>query len=135
MKGRWIGRVVRFGSLLVMLVIVVFILTACLSAGPQVPGGTPVWQQQLDGDINASPYIHKGRIYVGSAGGTMYCLNARSGEVQWTFDSGAAIPGKAAAEDGSLFFGNAGGTLFAVDTRSGKQAQYPLLSGCRTRDG
>lgn len=52
----------------------------CLKIGPPGPVLDLVWSRDL-GDIDSSPVLHGGRVYVGSAagGGTVYSINAATG--------------------------------------------------------
>lgn len=83
------------------------------------------WAYGLRGtSIYGQPAIVGGRLYVTSAVGRVYALDAASGCTHWTFDAQAsartavtigAIPGGLAA-----FFGDDSATVYALDAGSGR---------------
>jgi polyvinyl alcohol dehydrogenase (cytochrome) len=72
---------------------------------------------------NAQPTLHAGRLYVASAEGIVYSLDAKSGCIHWTFQADDAVRTAiliAGAEKNLAFFGDLGGNAYAIDTRQGK---------------
>lgn len=70
------------------------------------------------------PAVAGGRLFVGSAGGTVYALDARTGCTYWTFKAGqtvrTAISVAPYGKDGqAVFFGDAQSTAYALDAASG----------------
>ena len=59
-------------------------------------------------------------LFVGSQNGTLYALDATSGEEQWTVET-KRDTGSPTVLDGTVYFGNQGNNLFAVDTQSGEE--------------
>jgi polyvinyl alcohol dehydrogenase (cytochrome) len=55
-----------------------------------MPGAPPV--ASLGYDINASPTVHNGVVYVGGNNGTFYALNESTGATLWTQDLGYVNP-------------------------------------------
>jgi outer membrane protein assembly factor BamB len=52
------------------------------------PGTAPgVWPQTL-GDIDGSPTIRNGVVYVGANDGTVYAVDGSTGEINWSFATG-----------------------------------------------
>ncbi len=45
--------------------------------------GEPIWSHYTDGPIRLAPTIAHGNVYFGSDDGKVYCLDAKSGSVQW----------------------------------------------------
>ncbi len=75
---------------------------------------------------NAQPAIASGRVFVGSDNGYFYSLDARTGCVYWSFESGSIIrnaPVIAPAAGGqyAVFFGDGHANVYALDARTGKQ--------------
>jgi outer membrane protein assembly factor BamB len=71
------------------------------------------------------------RLFVGGNDGGVRCLDARSGQVLWTFDAGAPVRSRIRswrAQDGTqngrdlLLIGNDSPQIFAVDARTGELA-------------
>jgi polyvinyl alcohol dehydrogenase (cytochrome) len=47
-----------------------------------------------------------GVVYAGSSGGNFYAMDARTGEIKWTFPSGGAVWSGAAIVDGTVYWGS-----------------------------
>ena len=77
---------------------------------------------------NAQPTIVSGRVYVGSDNGFFYSLDARSGCVYWSFDTGSTVRGAAtlgaisghAPARHAVYFGDGHANVYALDARSGR---------------
>ncbi|MBI3548616.1 MAG: PQQ-binding-like beta-propeller repeat protein [Elusimicrobia bacterium] len=77
----------------------------------------------------AQPTVVGGRVLTGSADGTVYALDAKSGCVHWTFKADAGVRG--AVNIGEIdaggrkrpaaFFGDVRGTVYAVDAATGER--------------
>lgn len=83
------------------------------------PGSSHAWSQ---------PTVAGGRVFVGSQGGHVYALDARSGCTYWSFDAGGATrtaivigdwPGRAGAH--LAYFTTIPGWLYALDAQTGEQ--------------
>jgi polyvinyl alcohol dehydrogenase (cytochrome) len=98
---------------------------------PSTVGGLDVrWFLSTgSGAVSASPTVVGGVAYVGSWNGTMYALDAFSGQPVWTFDIADPNPGSrggfpgiqssAAVASGRVFFGAADANVYALDAQSG----------------
>jgi eukaryotic-like serine/threonine-protein kinase len=81
------------------------------------------------GAVSASPSVVEGVVYVGSWNGTMYALDAFSGQALWTFDINdphpedrngfPGIQSSAAVADGVVYFGGADANVYALDAQTG----------------
>jgi polyvinyl alcohol dehydrogenase (cytochrome) len=88
------------------------------------------WAFAFPGDLqsNAQATIAGGRVFVGSAGGGVYSLDASTGCIHWFFETGA--PMRAAISIGRLdlrtgpryaaFFGDGASNAYALDAATGK---------------
>jgi polyvinyl alcohol dehydrogenase (cytochrome) len=82
------------------------------------------WAFGFPGDFAAfsQPSIVGGRLYVGSAGGTVYALDAATGCTYWAFDAGAAVRTAITIGPGGMaYFGDLQANVYAVDADTGKQ--------------
>jgi polyvinyl alcohol dehydrogenase (cytochrome) len=82
------------------------------------------WAFGFPGDFVAfsQPSIVNGKLYVGSAGGAVYALDARTGCSHWTFDAGAGVRTAITIGPGPVaYFGDLQANVYAVDTDSGSQ--------------
>ena len=84
------------------------------------------WAFAFDGDISsyAQPAVIGKQIFVGSASGMIYALNADSGCIYWTFQGDSpvrsAISVAPAGKNHVALFGDLNGAVYAVDAQSGK---------------
>ena len=81
------------------------------------PGSTHAWSQ---------PTVADGRVFVGSQGGHVYALDARTGCIIWSFDAGGAtrtaiVIGDWPGHAGLAYFTTIPGWLFALDAETGMQ--------------
>jgi polyvinyl alcohol dehydrogenase (cytochrome) len=84
------------------------------------------WAFGFPGDIwaNAQPAVAGGRVFVGSAGGRVYSLNASTGCVYWVLEAEAPVRtaisiGKSGSRQ-AIFFGDLHANVYAADASSGK---------------
>jgi len=100
--------------------------------------GQPAVTSANQGSVStANGVVYAGTINVA---GTMYALDAESGETLWTFDSGGSVDAARAIVDGTLYWGSGYGTVglglksnnvlyaFAVDA----QGEAPALDAGTT---
>src|SRR5205814_5897520 len=79
------------------------------------------WQRNL-GASETSPTIVGSRLYIGTAQGDVYCLNADDGKTLWHYHVGAPVKGAIAYDRGKVFFGAYDGNLYALKAFTGTQA-------------
>lgn len=60
----------------------------------------------------STPAIADGLLYVSDQGGLVHCLDAATGTLQWTYNTGAPIWQSAIIADGKVFIGNSRGKFF-----------------------
>ncbi len=84
------------------------------SAGP---AGSPLelWRVQTQNIINSEPAVVGGVVYIGSNDGSLYALDAATGNEHWHFTTGDAVSSSPAVADGVVYVGSADGNLYAVD--------------------
>lgn len=58
-------------------------------------------------------------VVFGADDGTLYCLDAETGSLQWKYGTGAPIVSTPCIADSSVYIGNLNGTVCALDMRSG----------------
>jgi outer membrane protein assembly factor BamB len=82
--------------------------------------GSLVWERAVDVQVNSAPLVSGGCVYVGTYGGTLYCLDEWSGDVVWQVGGFEAFFYSTPAFDGStLFFSTESGMCYAVDAFDG----------------
>jgi outer membrane protein assembly factor BamB len=82
-------------------------------------GGTsecPLWSTTLDAQIAGHAVLGQGgeTVYVGTAAGTVYAVDAAMGTVLWTASVGSAVTDSPALAHGTLYVPTASGDLVAV---------------------
>jgi polyvinyl alcohol dehydrogenase (cytochrome) len=84
------------------------------------------WAFGFAGDVTAfaAPTVLNGTVFVGSAGGAINAIDAKSGCLHWTYQvSGPVRSALLAVPDGAattLVFGDQNGGIYALDARTGK---------------
>jgi polyvinyl alcohol dehydrogenase (cytochrome) len=77
------------------------------SSGPsynEVPRLGPAWIfSSRDGDYTGTPVVADGMVVVGSSGGTVTALDARTGDVRWAKDFDKPINASAAVSEGVVY--------------------------------
>ena len=84
------------------------------------------WAFGFPGSILAygAPVVAGGRVFVGSAGGELYALDARTGCMHWSYTAEASVraaPSLGRLKDGrtAVFFGDQSARLYALDAARG----------------
>ncbi|MBP0109866.1 MULTISPECIES: outer membrane protein assembly factor BamB family protein [Bradyrhizobium] len=99
---------------------------SALLAAHDVPRLKLKWAFAFPGDVRAfaQPTVWGGRLFVGSAGGKVYALDARTGCQRWVFDAGFGVRSAVTiGEDGrgfTAYFGDQRGNVYALDAETGK---------------
>ena len=80
------------------------------------------WAFGFDGDVTAfgSPTLLDGRLYLGSAAGVVYALNAETGCLHWTFAANGPVRAAPLAVGQTLLFGDQSGWFYALNAKSGQ---------------
>ncbi len=76
----------------------------------------------------SSPIIVDGMIYVGSADGKVYALDALAGKINWTFTTGQKVRATPAFQDDTVYIGSWDSILYALDSQTG-QARWKTNIG------
>jgi eukaryotic-like serine/threonine-protein kinase len=69
----------------------------------------------------SSPVVAEGAVYFGSGDGSLYALDATSGDLKWKFQTGDVVHASPAYADGVVFFGSWDSYFYAVDARTGAE--------------
>jgi polyvinyl alcohol dehydrogenase (cytochrome) len=118
-------------------------------AAEDVPRLKLKWAFGFPGDVRASaqPTVWGRALFVGSAGGKVYALDAMTGCQRWVFDAGFGVRSAIAiGEDArgvTAYFGDQRGNAYALDAETGKlrwtrrveEHQAALITGAPTLAG
>jgi polyvinyl alcohol dehydrogenase (cytochrome) len=91
---------------------------------------TPLWEVQVDGPVSATPVIVDHVAYVGAYDGTLSAIDLQSGELRWTYATGAmvtepnlkiplGISGSAVVSDHLILVGDAAAVVHALERATG----------------
>ncbi len=78
------------------------------------------WRRRLPGGDLTAPIYAKGCIFMGTADGTVWALDATNGEILWHFTSNAAVLHSPAYWNGRILFGSCDGALYCLDASNGR---------------
>ena len=71
--------------------------------------------------IRAKPVHAEGLLYVGTEAGTLYALDAETGQQRWAFEADASILSSPDVAEGTVYVSALGDTVYALDAQSGVQ--------------
>ncbi len=80
---------------------------------------TKKWAYQTRGQIDSSPAVTGNVVYVGSADGNVYALDAASGAKKWAFRTGNNVASSPAVAGGVVYFSSTDDNVYALDAVSG----------------
>jgi outer membrane protein assembly factor BamB len=98
----------------------------------EIADGREAWRVDWKKMGYSSPLYHDGRVYAALADeGKVFCVDAGSGEMKWTAETGAVIYDSGFCfGGGNVFIGNVDGTLNALRAADGKvQWKYRMAPG------
>ena len=71
-------------------------------------------------DVDTTPLVENGRIFVAGYNGNFYCLNSENAAIQWTYRHGGIQ--KAAVVGDFVYAGDDAGQVHALDKKTGQEA-------------
>lgn len=73
-------------------------------------------------DVDSSPTVVSGTVYVGSDDGTLYAVDGATGDREWAFtEPSDSVYSSPTVASGTVYVGSRDGTLYAVDSETGGQ--------------
>jgi outer membrane protein assembly factor BamB len=69
--------------------------------------------------FQSSPTVVGETVYTGSEDGTVYALNATTGDKRWQFETGTDVDSSPTITDGTVYVGSNNGNVYALDARTG----------------
>lgn len=82
--------------------------------------------------MRSSPAVLDGSVFVGSDDGFVYTLDARTGEQQWTFETGGPVVSSPAVAGDTVYVGSNDGSVYALATDSGSK-RWAFETGGKVR--
>lgn len=74
-----------------------------------------LWTFQVGDMIESTAAVVDGTLYVGVLDGTLYAIDAQTGDKRWTYQTNASIKASPSIHDGIIYFGDGDGVFHAVD--------------------
>jgi outer membrane protein assembly factor BamB len=73
------------------------------------------------GDVQSSPAVANGVVYIGSDDNNVYALNASTGILLWSYTTGGAVTSSPAVANGVVYIGSDGGNVYAFGLTGGSR--------------
>jgi outer membrane protein assembly factor BamB len=64
--------------------------------------------------VASSPLVFNGAVYFGSVDRHVYCLDGRSGELRWKFETDGPVVSSPAQADGVIYIGSCDRRVYAL---------------------
>jgi len=78
------------------------------------------WTYKINGAAG-SPAIANGRVYVGSAEGIIYCLNAIGGTFLWSYQTGGGVEACPTVVENQVYIGSADQNIYCLEAYSAQK--------------
>ncbi len=79
--------------------------------------------------LHSTPVHAGGRVFVGSADGSLYAVDADKGTKVWNFPTGGIVRSSPRVVAGRVYFGSRDGCLYCVDAESGEEVWKSQTKG------
>jgi outer membrane protein assembly factor BamB len=86
------------------------------------------WSFTTGSDVYSSPAVADGKVYIGANDGRIYCLNAATGALIWTYKTGNDARSPAVA-DGKVYVGSWDDKVYCLNAASGASIWNYTTSG------
>ncbi|TVL91456.1 PQQ-binding-like beta-propeller repeat protein [Streptomyces sp. SAJ15] len=83
--------------------------------------GRVAWRFTTGGAVTAAMVAAGGVVYASSKDGSLYALDAASGDIRWQFTTGNGVYSSATVTGGVVYIGSADYALYAVNAATGKE--------------
>ena len=80
-----------------------------------------LWKYKTGGQIQASPAVANGVVYVGSTDHVLYALDAKQWGLKWNFKAGGAIQYAPTVWNNRVYFSARDNRVYALDAATGEQ--------------
>lgn len=100
-----------------------------------------VWSFKTNDEIRGSACVKEDRVLFGSYDGSLYALEAATGDFLWEFKSGGGITATPVVHKSIVLVGSGSNTLAALELRSGREVWRHSTNGpihssvCKVNDG
>ena len=77
------------------------------------------WKYTTGRDVDSSPAVANGVVYVGSDDNNVYALNASTGALLWKYTTGNQVDSSPAVANGVVYVGSEDGNVYALNASTG----------------
>jgi eukaryotic-like serine/threonine-protein kinase len=111
-----------------------------LAAASILPQGEVNSLLTAGAELDASPVVAGGTVYIGSRDHNLYAIDIASGAVRWKFEAGSWIESSPAVVNNVVYVGSNDGKLYALNAVSGKKlwdysSRFVIRSSPAVADG
>ena len=93
------------------------------------PPLTQMWEFQVQGDVVAGPVASGGMVYAAARSGSVYALNAYTGELIWDYSTNDWVDAPPTVSSGTVYVPSRDGHLYALDRLTGGVLWSAALGG------
>ena len=98
-------------------------------AGARAQFAQVLWTFPTGDAVGSSPTLAGGVVYVGSDNGTVFAINAGTGQSVWNFTTGGQVDSSPTVANGVVYVGSANGNFHALNADTGALLwQFPIGS-------
>ena len=98
-----------------------------MGTGNEAINPTLLWNYTTGGNIESSPAVVHGIVYIGSFDGNVYALNAANGFKLWNYTTGKHDASSPAVVNGLVYIGTVNGHVYALGSTASLHASSSLL--------
>jgi outer membrane protein assembly factor BamB len=91
--------------------------------------GEPVWTFATKGPIMAYPWVHKGKVYIGSWDWNIYCLDDDDGSLVWRFPTGGMVQTSPMIFEDVVCFGSYDKNVYGLSPEDGRLLWKTTFNG------
>ena len=91
-----------------------------------------LWSYTTGGDVDSSPAVANGVVYVGSTDNNLYALNASTGAKLWSYATGDGVLSSPAVANGVVYVGSYDYNVYAFGLPRGLEPQPPKRPALKT---
>ncbi len=83
--------------------------------------GTKLWKFTTGNEVDSSPAVVNGVVYIGSGDSNVYALNATNGHKLWNYTTGGPVFSSPAVVNGVVYIGGGDSDVYALNATNGTQ--------------
>lgn len=81
--------------------------------------GQNIWSFPIDDELDSTPAIAYGKVYIGGKSGSIYCLDSQTGTLVWKVNTGTSQITSPIISNEKIIFGSSDGSIHCLDCYDG----------------